>query len=159
MNSSRPPVVIIGIGSTMRGDDGIGPAAVACIERAETLPVDGSTELLTLDGEPTRLIEAWRDRQLAIVIDAVRTGDAPGAVHRVAVGDDPLPSWTPGASSHSAGLAEAVALGRVLDRLPDQMVVFGMEPADLSHRPDLSAVATGALPGLVALVVAEASQQ
>lgn len=158
MNSPNTPVVIIGIGATMRGDDGIGPAAVACMEQANTIAMDGSIELLTLDGEPTRLIEAWRDRELAIVIDAVRTGSAPGAIHRVAVGHDALPSWTSGASSHSAGLAEAVALGRVLERLPDQLVIFGMEPADLSHGQGLSAAAADALPSLVDLVVAEASR-
>jgi hydrogenase maturation protease len=147
-------LVIIGIGNPMRHDDGIGPAAVACLERTDL--ADTGPEFLTLGGEPARLLEAWHDRRRTIVIDAARSGAAAGTIHRVEVGADPLPPWTAGSSSHSAGLAEAVALGRALDRLPEQLIVFGVEAADVSLGEGLSSEVSAALPCLVRQVVGEA---
>ena len=137
--------MVIGLGNPMRRDDGIGPAAAALLEREP--PAD--TDIIALDGESTRLIEAWRDRSRAIVIDAVAAGDAAGTIHEVEVSTDALPDWAAGASTHGAGIAEAVALGRALDRLPAELVVFGVEPADLSHGPGLSPAVDAALPDLV----------
>ena len=33
MTPKRPPVVVIGVGNPMRGDDGVGPAVVAGFDR------------------------------------------------------------------------------------------------------------------------------
>jgi hydrogenase maturation protease len=148
--------VIIGIGNPMRRDDGVGPAAVACLEGTDLTRPEGETELMVLDGEPTRLLEAWRDRQRAIVIDAARSDGVAGSIHRVEVGHDPLPRWATGSSSHSAGLAEALALGRALDRLPQQLIVFGVEVGDLTLGEGLSGAVCAALPALVERVTVEA---
>ena len=157
MVTRTPALAIIGIGNPMRRDDGVGPAAVACLEQSEVFDEEGAPlELLTLDGEPTRLMDAWRDRRRAIVIDAARSGAVAGSIHRVEVGADPLPAWAAGHSSHSAGLAEAVDLGRTLDRLPEQLVVFGIETADVTLGEGLSDEVRGALPHLVRQVMAEA---
>ncbi len=138
-------VVVIGLGNTMRRDDGVGPAAVALLEDS---PPPG-TDVVGLDGEATRVIDAWQGRNRAIVIDAVLTGEPAGTIHEVEVGRDALPDWHPGPSSHGAGVAEAVALGRALGRLPEELIVLGVEPADVSHGPDLTAAVADALPGLV----------
>jgi len=147
------PIVVIGIGNTMRHDDGIGPAAVA---ELQAFGDDRAmVEHLTLDGESTRLLEAWGGRDLAIIIDALRSGSEPGQVRRLELGRDELPTPPPGVSSHRSGLAEAVDLGRALDRLPNQLVVFGVEAVDLSPGQGLSRPVAAALPALVATVRAE----
>ncbi len=150
------PVVIIGIGSTMRRDDGLGPMVIDLLSRHAALD-SGSVELQSLDGEPTRMIDAWRGRRLAIVVDAVRKGSAAGACHRIAVGDGEFAGWSPPASSHSVGIAEAVSLGRALDRMPGRLVVFGIEPADVSPGEGLSAHVEAAVPLLLEDVIAEAT--
>lgn len=151
-------MVVIGIGNLMCGDDGIGPAAIACLERTDLVDPVLGPELVVLDGEPARLMEAWRERRRAIVIDAARCNTAAGSIHRLEVGADPLPPWRTGASSHRAGLAEAVALGRALDRLPERLIVFGVEPADVSLGQGLSSELRAALPTLLEQVVAEAER-
>ncbi len=40
----------------------------------------------------------------------------------------PGPAWR--RSSHALGLADAIALGEALDRLPDELLVFGIEGGD-----------------------------
>ncbi len=149
------PVVIVGIGNPMRHDDGIGPAAIAQLAKGELSSSRDLVDLVTLGGEATRLMEAWRGRDQAIVIDAGRAGADPGTIHRLTVGIDPLPAWANTASSHSAGLAEAIDLARVLDALPTQLIVFGVEPGDLSMGEGFSAGVESALPRLVERVVDE----
>ena len=139
------PVVVIGIGNAMRHDDGVGPAAIEQLRSCQQRYVD----YITLDGESTRLLDAWSNRDHAVVIDAVRSGTDAGQVHRLEVGRDELPEPATATSSHRGGLAEAVALGRALDRLPTNLVVFGVEAADLSPGEGLSPAVAEALPMLL----------
>jgi hydrogenase maturation protease len=144
--------LIVGIGNRWRGDDGVGPVAV---ERLARLPdVVDHVDLLELDGESSRLLDAWTGRPRTIVVDAVRMGDEPGTIHRVEVGHDPLPLATD-PSTHAAGLAHAVALGRSLDRMPGHLLVVGVEPASVADGEGLSPQVAAALDELVALVRTE----
>src|SRR4029453_2456582 len=65
---------VIGVGNEFRRDDGFGPAAVA--PRAGRQARDGrlaAVDLRASDGEPTALLELWRDADLAVVVDAVQS--------------------------------------------------------------------------------------
>jgi hydrogenase maturation protease len=117
------PVVVIGVGNPLRGDDGAGPAVAARL-RGRVPP---GVELRVLAGDSAELIEAWAGRRLALIADAVRSGAAPGTVHRIEAADGELPGLQPGSSTHGLGLAEALALARVLGRMPGAVVVFGIE--------------------------------
>jgi hydrogenase maturation protease len=149
--TERAPVVVIGIGNAMRGDDGVGPAAVEQLR----LGHDPRVDYVTLDGESTRLLDAWRGRERAVVIDAVRSEAEPGAVHRLELGHDAMPTGPPATSTHGGGLAEALELGRELDRLPLRLIVLGVEAGDLSPGEGLSPAVSAALPCLVERVRAE----
>ena len=120
------PVVVIGVGNPYRRDDGIGPAVV---ERLRRMGLDDVT-LAESDGEAMALILLWDERQLAILVDAMRADPAhPGRVHRLVV------PWPAGdraraASSHAMDTGDAVELARELGRLPQRLVVFGVEVTD-----------------------------
>ena len=135
----------------MRGDDGLGPLFV---EAFDSLELEG-VETVALDGEPTRLLDAWRDRHRVVVVDAVVAGDSPGTIHRLVLGRDPFPGATSQRSSHGSGLAEAVALSEALGGLPTELVVFGVEPADVTPGLGLSSPVAAVLDDLVAMVRAE----
>lgn len=143
--------LVIGIGNSMRGDDGVGPAAVDRLSAQDLTDV----ELLTLDGEPSRLLDAWRDRELVIMIDTIVAGGVPGSLHRLEIGVDRLPKPVAAMSSHRAGLADAVALGRALGREPRRLIVHGIEPADVNLGSALSAPVSAALVSLVDRVLAD----
>lgn len=105
---------VIGLGNEWRSDDGAG------LEVARRL---GGVEL---PGEPIGLVEALDGP--CVLVDAVSSGAAPGTVHRFELDGDPLPAALFGASStHALGLAEAVELARSLGRLPERVVVVGIE--------------------------------
>lgn len=139
-------VVLIGVGSEFRRDDG---AAAAVLAR---LRADGGSELADrvelCDGEPTRVIELWRDADLAVVVDAVHAHPGePGRIHEIRLPDlqARAAAWDAPGGSHALGLGEAAALGAALDRLPRELVVLGVEGEDFSNGVGLSPVVEAAV--------------
>jgi hydrogenase maturation protease len=127
--------VVIGVGNRYRRDDGFGPAVVSLLSD-QRLP---GVTLAGCDGEPTRLIELWTGASLAIVVDAVRTRPArPGRVHRLSAYHPAVRHPGTAASSHGAGLGEAVELARVLDRLPVQLLLYAVETEQVGFGVGLS---------------------
>ena len=147
---TTPWAAVIGVGNEFRHDDGIGPALATEVQH-RNLP---GVRVVTTDGEPTGLLDAWADVTLAVVIDAVLCQPAmPGRVHRTTV--DKLPPATGAAGTHGFGIPEAVELGRVLDRMPQQLIVYAVEASDVSLGLGLSPPVATALPALVDAVLGE----
>ncbi len=158
------PVVVIGVGNPWRGDDGVGAAVArevaARLGRRDPRP---EVEVVEVDGEPARLVELWADRDLAVVVDAVVSGAAPGTVlrgdatHRGGPDLGPAPTRSRVGGSHAVGIADAVALGRALGRLPARLVAVGVEAAGFGHVADLALDprVAAAVPDAADLVVAE----
>ncbi len=143
-------VVLIGVGNPYRRDDGIGPALAAAIGGLD-LP---GVIVLTSDGEPSRLLDAWTGARLAVVVDAVRPGGGePGQIHRFS--GCPADGDSGPASTHGLGIGQAAALGQALDRLPDRLVVLAVEAADVGYGEQLSPPVAAALASLTSLVLAE----
>jgi hydrogenase maturation protease len=134
-------VIVIGIGNPWRHDDGAGWVAVDVAEAS--LGADAAV-VVRSDGEPARLIDAWADADLAVVVDAVHTGAPPGTIHKLEAVDAMTPTLPP-ASSHGLGLGDAVRLGRAVGQLPRRLVVFGIEAADTSAGRGLSPAVAGAV--------------
>ena len=143
--------VVIGVGNRFRRDDGLGPAALA---RMAGFAPDGC-ELVCLHGEASALLEAWDRRDVAIVVDALRSGAAPGVIERAVVGDGSRFVPATVSSTHALGLGEAVELARVLGRLPGRLVVYGVVGADFGQGEGLSPEVEAALDDLVDQVLVE----
>jgi len=127
-------VVVIGVGNPLRGDDGAGRA----VARRVRGQLPEGVAVLERDGEPAALVEAWEGASAAFLADAVVTGAAPGTIHRFEAGRRPLPARLRGAAStHGLGVAEAIELARALGRLPDKVVLYGIEggEADVGTPP------------------------
>lgn len=108
------------LGAEYRGDDAVGPLVG---ERLRAAGVD----VLDCGDEPTRLIERFAGLDLAILVDAVRSGAAPGTVHRVEAHEGALPRDLGLASTHAVSVADALALAYALGRAPRQVVIVGIE--------------------------------
>jgi hydrogenase maturation protease len=149
--SSAPRVVVIGVGNALRGDDGVGPAVAERV-RAE---IPAGVEVTVCEEEPTRLIEAFGGADVAVVVDAVSTGAAPGTLHRFDASDAPVPSRELRSSTHALGIGETLELARALGRLPRRTIVFGVEGSDFVARDGLTAPVAGAVGRASAAVVEE----
>jgi len=114
--------VVIAIGNRWRGDDAAGPLVA---DRLNT----GALGCRIVEGrmDALGLINAWDGAPLAIIIDAANTGAAPGTVHYLDGADAVRRRGIGRCSSHGSGLAEALALGEVLQRVPSRLRVFAIE--------------------------------
>ncbi|MGX1851520.1 hydrogenase maturation protease [Streptomyces sp. NPDC055299] len=144
-------IAVIGVGNAYRHDDGVGWAVVAGLaERRKQCPLPHGIRFTCTDGDPTRLISAWEDVRLAIVVDAARARPArPGRVQRLRLGDA-VPRTPRGETgSHGFALDDTVRLAHALDRLPGELLVYVVEAADLSHGPGLSPPVAAAVGPLI----------
>jgi hydrogenase maturation protease len=141
--------VVIGVGNEFRHDDGFGPAVVEALRRRD-LP---GVRFAVTDGEPGHLLDLWAGTDLAVVVDAALAAPpCPGRIHRLTHVSGGAAG--PG-SSHGLGLGDAVELGAVLGRLPGRLVVYAVEPADLSLGPGLSPAVRQAVEAVTEAVAAE----
>jgi hydrogenase maturation protease len=144
-------VVVIGVGNEYRRDDGAGLAVVTSLRDR----VPPGVEVVLIDGEPTRLIEAWTGAALAVVVDAVRADPPrPGRVHRFVL-DQPLAGATRTASSHGFGLDDAIRLALALDRMPGRLIVHAIEAADLTQGTGLTSPVAAAVDTVASAVLSD----
>jgi hydrogenase maturation protease len=122
-NRDKPGALVIGIGNPDRGDDGVGPMVVELLRERTDL----NLAFLDHHGEGAALIDAWDGAAAVFVVDAVRSGAAPGAIHRIDARARAVPVQIFHTSSHAFNVAEAVELARVLNRLPPRLIVYGVE--------------------------------
>jgi len=128
-------ICVIGVGNTFRGDDGLG---LVVARRLAELALPGVT-ILEQSGEGAALMEAWGEASQVIIVDAFSSESVPGFIHRFEPVNQSLPDFFAGHSTHAFGLAEAIELARQLDRLPDDLVVYGIEGKSFEPGMGLSA--------------------
>lgn len=111
------------MGNALRGDDAAGLLVAGLVGELG----EPEVEVVMLEGEPTRLIDAWDDTPLAVVVDAASSGAAGGSVRRFDAIAEPLPAAVGASSSHALGLGEAIEIARALRRLPPRLIVYAVE--------------------------------
>ena len=83
-------------------------------------------------------------------------GSPPGTISRFDAGTRPLPRHlVANCSTHDLGLGDAIEVARALDRLPDRVIVIGVEGSDFSRGHGLSRAVAGAVEGVVEAVSKE----
>ncbi len=146
---------VIAVGNTFCGDDGVGAAVLAKL--GATLPADaaGPVELVDLGADALALIDQLEPGRRCVVIDAARMGLTPGEVAVFRPDEVHLRIRGDGLSLHGLGLAEAFRLAEWLGRMPDDVLVIGIEPAQVAPGSGLSDAVAAAVPRVVDLIQAE----
>jgi hydrogenase maturation protease len=111
---------IIACGNLDRGDDAAG---VLVARRLRMLGIEAEEQ----SGESFSLMDSWQGFETVIVIDTVCSDRAPGEVMIWDAVASPFPKATLQCSTHAFGLYEAVELARTLGRLPDKLLIYGIE--------------------------------
>jgi hydrogenase maturation protease len=147
-----PRTLVVGLGNILLADEGIGVHAVRRLLDENNLPagvevIDGGT--CGMD-----LISDIADADRLLVIDAARTGRAPGTV--LTVSGEALPAFfTRRLSPHQAGFTDMLATLDLLGRRPPDIILIAIEPEDLSLCLDMSETGKLALEEVMARVRAE----
>ena len=143
----------IGVGNEYRGDDGAG--IVASRRLRGQLPAQ--IGVLEQSGEGAALMQAWLGAAWVVVIDAARSGAAPGTLHRLDARAGKIPSGFFHYSTHAFSVAEAVELARTLGQLPPHLILYGIEGRSFRQGIGLSAEVNAAVDEAVARVAEEVS--
>jgi len=144
-------VLIIGIGNDHRHDDAVGLIAARRLSASKLSRVT----IVEATGEGTALMELWQNADTVILLDAVRSGAVPGAIHRIDARTRIVPTHFLRCSTHAFGVAEAIELARALNRLPSRLLIFGIEGRDFTPGTGLSPDVENALPTLLKTVTRE----
>jgi hydrogenase maturation protease len=122
--------IVIGVGNPSRGDDGAG------LEVARRVRSRGSYQVV---GGSYELMDVWEGADDVVVVDAARSGSVAGTVHRFEAHDESLPGGILATSTHSIGVADVIEMARSLGRLPERLVVYGIEVLDVTPGAGLTA--------------------
>jgi len=127
--------LVIGIGNDFRQDDGAG----LVVARQLRSRARGRLRVIEHGGDGISLLDAWNGAGLVVLVDAVRSGSAPGTIHHFDVRAAGLLSrpaiWS---SSHALGVADAVKLAARLNCLPPALLMYGIEGRRFGLGPGLS---------------------
>ena len=143
-------MLIVGLGNTIMGDDGVGVAAIRELEKFEIKGV----ELLEGGTSGLSLLPHLRGRKRVIIVDAVRGGGGePGTVYRLSEKELQKPEFR-FFSLHDIALEHVLELGRELFReeFPEDIVIYGVEIKEIKMSEELSEPVKKALPRLVELL-------
>ena len=154
MTNSRQPLLVMGLGNILWGDDGLGVAAVQKLLCNFHVP-DG---VRVLDGGTLglALLPVIQDAERVLLIDAIRqAGARPGAIVRIE-GDDVAPAVRERLSPHQVGVADLLDAARLLGCYPERLVLLGIVPARLDFGFGPSAEVERQLDNLVNRVVEQA---
>jgi hydrogenase maturation protease len=142
-------VLLAGVGNEWRRDDAVGPVVAA--RALELRPELRSHCVIEVLADPLDLLGEWDGTDLAVVVDAMRSGSPVGTVTEVflrkaarsvaasdagsipgseASGPDTADRVT---TTHGIGIAGAFRLAVALGQAPLQAVVVGIEGADFGH--------------------------
>jgi hydrogenase maturation protease len=149
-----PSVAVLGLGNTLMRDDGVGARVLdELARRYRFLP---TVILIKSDAPMARLAAELEGVGHLVVVDAVRSGHAPGTVHCLGrSGAEAITSQRFTRSSHGMGLAEFFALLSALGRCPEIRII-GVEAGELNEAGlELSEPVEAALPRVTAAVAEE----
>lgn len=154
--AGTPPVLVLaGIGNTHRRDDAVG---VVVAEQVAGL-VEGARDVGPVV-DALDLLGRWDGADLAVVVDAVRSGVSPGTIRLIdlgppeaAVAERRSRSGRNGTSTHGIGLAGTLRLARSVGTAPARVLVVGIEGEDFTMGTGLTPAVARAVPGAVRQVL------
>jgi hydrogenase maturation protease len=130
MDSANPDILVLGIGNLLWGDEGFGVRTLEALDQQYAFPpnvqlVDGGTQGLYL-------LPYVKGARKMIIFDAVDYSMAPGTLK--VVWNEEVPAFL-GAnkmSLHQVGFQEVLALAKLDGCFPEEVVLIGVQPEDMT---------------------------
>lgn len=130
-----PHTLVQCVGAPFRRDDGVGQVIAQALRervREDTVAIE------THWGEGGRLMASWTGWRRVYIVDAAKSGAAPGTIHRIDASRRPVPANFLYYSTHRFGVAEAVETARALGLLPAELWLYCIEGEDFGAGEGLS---------------------
>lgn len=118
------PVLVIGLGNPLMGDDGVGPRAATLLATDPRLP--DTVDVIAGGSDLLRFASDVPGRERVVVIDAADDGNPPGTIR---VRQPTSPPSTSGQHAHHLSAIEAIALLRLIADAPVFLLTVSVETA------------------------------
>jgi hydrogenase maturation protease len=128
--------IVIGIGNLLMGDDGIGIRLVN--DLAAEFAGSADIEFADAGTSGMRVLHLLAGRKKAVILDGALMHAEPGTIRRFTPDDAAARNLLAHLDTHEGNLLEMLDLSRRLGELPAEVVIFGIEPADLAPGERLS---------------------
>jgi hydrogenase maturation protease len=139
--------LIIGIGNSLRGDDGVGPALIDQLVLRD-LP---NCRLMAADVTGLDLIKYFHPDERVIIIDAAEMGVEPGTIRVFSVEDLEQIQFVSATSTHGMGLLETLKLAREVG-YEQQIWIIGVQVQTYLYREGLSEKVDRAIPQVIDII-------
>lgn len=129
--SERPPVLVVGLGNPILGDDGVGWIVADRVRQAlqDGVLAEQAIEIDSLALGGLSLMERLIGYERVIIVDALSTHQQPhGTLYKVPL--ESLPNLSAGhtTAAHDTSLQTALEVGRNMGaQLPEQIMIVGVE--------------------------------
>ena len=148
-------IIVLGVGNILLSDEGVGVRAVERLKHDYRLPaqvevIDGGTSAM-------EMLDDLAGVDHLIIVDAVRSGQAPATMVRIANEDVPVFFKTK-LSPHQIGLSDVLATLTLMGEPPRGITVIGIEPVALGTAMALTPQVEALLPKVVEQLAKELRQ-
>jgi len=155
--NEKKDILVVGLGNPLMGDEGIGVCVLEAVSRdASSFP---GVEFLDLGTGGMKVLHAIAGRRKVVFVDCAVMGGAPGAIRRFTVDEVRSQKVLGGVSLHEADLFRLLELSRRLGECPQEVVIFGIEPARVAEGEGLSAAVRERVDEYVRAVKEELAQE
>jgi hydrogenase maturation protease len=143
---------VLGVGNVLLSDDGVGVHAIRRLEEVVRLP----EEVQVLDGgtKGLDLLQYLEGVSHLLIVDAVEVDEPPGTLRRLA-GEEVPAYLSLKMSPHEIGLPDMLFAAQLRELYPDEVVIWGVQPATMEVGLELSPPVASILDALVEAVVKE----
>jgi hydrogenase maturation protease len=143
---------VLGVGNILLSDDGVGVHTIRRLQKVVQLPeevqvVDGGTSGLDL-------LHYLEGVSHLVIVDAMEVNRPPGTLTRL-TGDEVPAYLSTKMSPHEIGLPDMLFAAKLRDLYPEEVVIWGVQPATTEVGLDLSPPVADQVDALVENVLAE----
>jgi hydrogenase maturation protease len=150
---TQPQTLVLALGNPIRSDDGLGIAALRCLEEDPRVP--GVVDLVEGGTKGLELVSYISGTSRLLVLDAVDVGAAAGTI--VCIRGAELCSLPGNGNVHDLALADILNALRLLGQEPRETILLGIQPGTTELGTSLSKSVESSLPLLVEATIAQLS--
>ncbi len=152
-------IKVIGVGNTLRGDDGIG---IYVIEELKKVPLSKNIELIDGGTRGLDMFSFLEGVKKVIIIDAVKNQRTPGDIYRVDFDDEEIDTnQSDFISTHEFSWEDTLNMGKKIlgNRFPNKVTFWGIEIENSEPGLGLSPTLKESLYKVVNLIQKELSEE
>jgi hydrogenase maturation protease len=135
--------VVLGLGNPLMGDEGVGTKIIEIFQSApERYP---GADFIDAGTGGMRIVHLLNGRKKAVLIDCALMGAKAGTIKRFTPEQVKTKKKLAHQSLHDIDIMKVLDLAGQLGQCPDEVVIFGIEPAVVEQRMCLSEALEGKL--------------